>query len=566
MITRDIHPEALGRTTIDLGHAGEKNRTQIRFDCSRIYAEIPGAAAALTVRSPAGETYPVATTLDGSTLVWIVSASDTAWTGKGDGYGKLQLTFSDGDQIAKTYEGQTVVHESLGAPGPAPSGVQTWLDQANLTLAELPIEIQNALREAKQSGEFDGVGIASIEKTGTSGLVDTYTITMTDGEPYTFTVTNGRDGQDGHDGAPGADGQDGKDGKDGQDGAPGQDGHDGAPGQDGQDGTNAYVWIRYAAAQPTADADMKTTPDAWIGIYSGDAATAPEHYTDYTWYKVKGEPGAVQDVKLNGTSVLQNGEAKIPTAGLSRLGVVSTNSDYGVTVGTGANAGRMQTSQPSATQIKEASSQYRPITPSLQHRAVFYGLPKAAGDTSQAQSDNELGQYTDAAKVAIQKMLGIYEAPWELIREDTVTNAIEADIEITVDAYGEPFELTDFVLMFETPVQETASGKGEYGRIKYFDGATLKVDRWASQWTQNAGAAAHGMIGILENHGGMCFYTGQPVTESSKQGNLNRQYKENFTVTQEDVFYDADFKITKAVITKVTGTGHYKLYGKRKWN
>ena len=35
-----------------------------------------------------------------------------------------------------------------------------------------------------------GNGIASIEKTGTSGLVDTYTITMTDGTTATFTVTN----------------------------------------------------------------------------------------------------------------------------------------------------------------------------------------------------------------------------------------------------------------------------------------------------------------------------------------------------------------------------------------
>lgn len=39
-------------------------------------------------------------------------------------------------------------------------------------------------------------GIASIEKTGTAGLVDTYTITYTDGTTSTFTVTNGKDGED----------------------------------------------------------------------------------------------------------------------------------------------------------------------------------------------------------------------------------------------------------------------------------------------------------------------------------------------------------------------------------
>lgn len=39
-----------------------------------------------------------------------------------------------------------------------------------------------------------GNGIASITKTGTSGLVDTYTITYTDGTTTTFTVTNGQNG------------------------------------------------------------------------------------------------------------------------------------------------------------------------------------------------------------------------------------------------------------------------------------------------------------------------------------------------------------------------------------
>lgn len=39
-----------------------------------------------------------------------------------------------------------------------------------------------------------GNGIASIEKTSTVGLVDTYTITYTNGTTSTFTVTNGQDG------------------------------------------------------------------------------------------------------------------------------------------------------------------------------------------------------------------------------------------------------------------------------------------------------------------------------------------------------------------------------------
>lgn len=47
----------------------------------------------------------------------------------------------------------------------------------------------------------DGSGITSIDKTGTSGLVDTYTITFDDGHTETFDITNGADGADGKNGS-----------------------------------------------------------------------------------------------------------------------------------------------------------------------------------------------------------------------------------------------------------------------------------------------------------------------------------------------------------------------------
>ena len=47
-------------------------------------------------------------------------------------------------------------------------------------------------QRASLKGEA-GNGIASIEKTATEGLVDTYTITFTDGKTETFKVTNGKD-------------------------------------------------------------------------------------------------------------------------------------------------------------------------------------------------------------------------------------------------------------------------------------------------------------------------------------------------------------------------------------
>lgn len=96
-------------------------------------------------------------------------------------------------------------------------------------------------------------GIQSIAKTGTAGLVDTYTITYSDASTSTFTVTNGAKGDTGDD---------------------------------------WYIWIKYASDLPTADADMSVYPDNYIGIYSGTASSAPAHYTDYTWYQWKGDTGA----------------------------------------------------------------------------------------------------------------------------------------------------------------------------------------------------------------------------------------------------------------------------------
>lgn len=98
----------------------------------------------------------------------------------------------------------------------------------------------------------NGRGITSVSKTGTSGLDDTYTISYNDGTTSTFVVKNG------------------------------------AKGDTGQ---AWYVWIRYAGQQPTQDSDMGTSPDDWMGIYSGTSTTPPTHYTSYTWFQIKGEKG-----------------------------------------------------------------------------------------------------------------------------------------------------------------------------------------------------------------------------------------------------------------------------------
>lgn len=108
-------------------------------------------------------------------------------------------------------------------------------------------------------------GIQGIAKTSTSGLVDTYTISYADGTVGTFTVTNGAKGDT---------------------------------------GAQTYVWIKWAAQNPTADNQLSNNPDKWIGIYTGTASTAPTTRTSYKWYEYKGEKGDQGDAV---TAVVQTG-------------------------------------------------------------------------------------------------------------------------------------------------------------------------------------------------------------------------------------------------------------------
>lgn len=104
--------------------------------------------------------------------------------------------------------------------------------------------------------DFDvnnGRGINTIKKTGTIGLVDTYTINFNDATSSTFEVANGAKGDK---------------------------------------GDNQYVWIKYASQKPTASShSFGDVADNWIGIYSGASATAPTDWTQYEWFQIKGEKG-----------------------------------------------------------------------------------------------------------------------------------------------------------------------------------------------------------------------------------------------------------------------------------
>ena len=114
----------------------------------------------------------------------------------------------------------------------------------------------------------------------------------------------------------------------------------------------------------------------------------------------------VTDVQVNGTSVVTNGVANVPLMNVDKgtVGVARVDRLYGTSI----YSQRIIISKATEAQIKNpnvSGGYYCPIVPYNQHESVFYGLARAAGDTTQSQSSNAVGTYTDNAKAAISQML-----------------------------------------------------------------------------------------------------------------------------------------------------------------
>lgn len=155
------------------------------------------------------------------------------------------------DGTAKRLQGQTLLNWLTaaadghgGISNIAKTGTDGLVDTYTITLADTT---------TKTFTVTNGNGLTAFEKLSTVGLVDTYRFTRSDGTYFTFAVANGAKGDTGE---------------------------------------ASHVWIKYASQQPTASShSMGDLPDAWMGVYSGTAAEAPDDWQQYTWYQIKGEKG-----------------------------------------------------------------------------------------------------------------------------------------------------------------------------------------------------------------------------------------------------------------------------------
>lgn len=166
-------------------------------------------------------------------------------------------------------------------------------------------------------------------------------------------------------------------------------------------GTNRYKVIVpqnqneatfYGLAKASGDTTQSASSNA-VGTYTDDAKASIK--------TMLGVEDPV-DVQINGTSIVNEGVANIPVAKVGTLGVVYPDN---ASIAISAN-GQLKIQDRPLSYYKSGNNSTAVVC-SSQHISAFYGLAKAAGDTTQSSSSNAVGTYTDEAKAAIKTMLGI---------------------------------------------------------------------------------------------------------------------------------------------------------------
>ena len=162
-----------------------------------------------------------------------------------------------------------------------------------------------------------------------------------------------------------------------------------ATGADGEDGADGY--------SPTVTI---------TSITGGHRITVTDADGDHSFDVMDGQTPTVpvQDVQVNGTSILSNGVANVPVAGIGSFGVITVNEYTSATGIQRDTNGYLKLAKAGSFGIKSGTNTYMPIVPSSQHESTFYGLAKLAG-VDMSSSSNPVGTYTDAAKSAISQML-----------------------------------------------------------------------------------------------------------------------------------------------------------------
>ena len=213
--------DRFGDQALLLGRVSENRATRVLIDIKSILSQYPDAIASITVKPPGGAEYPATVKQKDGILTWEIMRADI---GNKAGRGQAQITIQDADgTVIKTAIACTRIGESLGnATAPAPDPVETWIDKATGTLANVERAgnaaqaVADEVQRQLDNGDFVGPQGPQGDRgeTGPIGPQGTKGDKGEKGDP-------GAKGDKGDPGAPGARGEKGEKGEPGRDGSPG---------------------------------------------------------------------------------------------------------------------------------------------------------------------------------------------------------------------------------------------------------------------------------------------------------------------------------------------------------
>lgn len=135
-------------------------------------------------------------------------------------------------------------------------------------------------------------------------------------------------------------------------------------------------------------------------------------YDEYVYVNEQWELFGGARVSLDGYATeswvqQQNYLTSVPHASSSAYGTIKLGTGLAPIVDSQGNDNGVGVLLAPNSIIKQGTQTSWAVPVSGTDAAAFYGLAKAAGDTTQAQSSNVIGTYTTAAKTAIQEMLDV---------------------------------------------------------------------------------------------------------------------------------------------------------------
>lgn len=352
---------------ISIGRETETGVTDVMIDCGAWVDKWPGMALHAIHTPDGGAPYILQTETDGGVLVWHVTDADTATPGTG----LVEIVGeTDGRRKVSAKVKVSVAARMSGTVGEPPEAAKPWADR----VVEAAERITGMNAQAKTLDA--GIG-ATAEWDGQQGLL-------------TIGVPKGDQGPKGEKGEKGPQGEKGEPGKDAV--------VDATLTQSGQ-AADAKVTGEAMACKLTEPSDGLA-----VGKYFRIAAIDESGHAVMEAVDLPSAP--VQDVQVDGTSIVADGVANVPIASKNQAGAVKINYAQGINI----QNGYLILNQATETHISNRS-QNMPITSKQTDYAV-----------RAAMCDGKGAAWTEAEQAAARERMGICD--WRLydtikLTEDT---------------------------------------------------------------------------------------------------------------------------------------------------